>query len=137
MGRPPGTGTPLAPRGIGSRGKKLWREVVAVRDFAPGERVILEEACRLADRLERLNNVLTGADDYLTITLDKSGTVATVEVGNAMAEARLALQGLRMALQQLGLDKGAAAAAAGSVKEEPGDPIDELHKRRSARGAGA
>lgn len=43
-----------APRGLGSAGRRLWREVVAQRELTAGERVLLTEACRGADLCERL-----------------------------------------------------------------------------------
>src|SRR5690242_3325012 len=47
--------------GFGPRGARLWREMTAERpDLSPAERVLLEEACRTADRLDRLDAFLLG-----------------------------------------------------------------------------
>ena len=43
-----------APRGLGTAGRRLWREVVAAHELTAGERVILIEACRSADLCQRL-----------------------------------------------------------------------------------
>lgn len=50
------------PEGLGARGARLWNDVVEAHDLAAPEREILLEACRCADRLERLDAYLTGED---------------------------------------------------------------------------
>ncbi len=47
-----------APAGLATRGRRLWRELVAQEDFDPAERVLVEEACRITDRLDVLNGDL-------------------------------------------------------------------------------
>ncbi|CAM3257551.1 P27 family phage terminase small subunit [Prescottella defluvii] len=56
---------PRAPKGLLARGKQLWRELHEVYDFAdaPERRAILEEACRTADVVKRLQAVVDAADD--------------------------------------------------------------------------
>lgn len=56
---------PRAPTGLLARGRQLWRELHAVYDFteAPEKQAILEEACRTADVVKRLQAVVDAADD--------------------------------------------------------------------------
>lgn len=51
---------PRAPIGLGKRGAKLWAELVADGLLHAGSRVLAEEACRIADRLEALDGLLRG-----------------------------------------------------------------------------
>lgn len=51
---------PRAPKGLQSRGRRLWRQVFEQGDLDPAQVVILEEACRLADRLDELDSVIQG-----------------------------------------------------------------------------
>jgi hypothetical protein len=46
------------PVGLGDRGLRLWEESLAGRDLGPTHRVLLEEACRIADRLEALDGMI-------------------------------------------------------------------------------
>ena len=43
-----------APRGLGSAGRRLWRQVVDQYELEPGSRALLIEACRSADLCDRL-----------------------------------------------------------------------------------
>ena len=56
---------PRAPTGLLAGGKQLWRELHAVYDFteAPEKQAILEEACRTADVVKRLQAIVDGADE--------------------------------------------------------------------------
>jgi len=56
---------PRPPRGLFARGKQLWRELHEVYDFAdaPERRAILEEACRTADVVKRLQTIVDAADE--------------------------------------------------------------------------
>jgi hypothetical protein len=53
--------TVRAPAGLGGRGRRLWRELVAQEDFDPAERVLVEEACRITDRLDVLHEEIAEA----------------------------------------------------------------------------
>lgn len=56
---------PKTPHGLRSRGRKLWRELHACYDFseAPERLFLLEDACRVADLVDRLQDVVTAAED--------------------------------------------------------------------------
>lgn len=56
---------PRAPKGLLERGRQLWKELNAVYDFAdaPEKTAILEEACRTADVVKRLQTIVDAADE--------------------------------------------------------------------------
>jgi hypothetical protein len=83
---------PKMPARLGARGRRLWREITEGYDLVekPAELVMLEEACRIADRLEKLDEILSGdVDEWMRLQLPRegSGTVRVV-VDGALAEAR-------------------------------------------------
>lgn len=46
------------PAGLGERGRRMWRESLAIWSLTPAHLVLLEEACRIADRLEVLDSIV-------------------------------------------------------------------------------
>lgn len=54
---------PKYPTGLKARGKRLWRELHATADFSgtPEARLVAEEACYLADEIERLRRLVCSA----------------------------------------------------------------------------
>ncbi|MFI1767510.1 hypothetical protein ACH41H_36435 [Streptomyces sp. NPDC020800] len=46
------------PAGLDGRGRRMWRESLAIWALTPAHLVLLEEACRIADRLEVLDSML-------------------------------------------------------------------------------
>lgn len=111
---------------LGFRGTRLWEEergdtLIGVR------RAVLEEACRLADRLDRLDAIVNGRDRaWLTLELDTEGQLV-LSVDKLLSETRqqqLALKQLAAELRQT-----ADTAPAGTG----GDVFDQLAARRQAR----
>lgn len=111
--------TPKAPTGLAARGRRLWREMHAMAEFNPAERVLLEEACRIADRLERLDTALRGEAEFLRVETDRDGDLI-LSVDGAMAEAR----------QQSNVLKQLVAAL-----RIPDEQTGKRPQRRGARGA--
>ncbi|BCN45254.1 hypothetical protein [Prescottella equi] len=56
---------PRAPKGLGHRGKALWRELHTEFDMSadPHRRVLVEDACREADLVDRLRAVVDAAEN--------------------------------------------------------------------------
>jgi hypothetical protein len=56
---------PRAPNGLKRRGKAMWHELHEQFDFGayPHRSAIVEDACRTADMIDRLQAVVHGADD--------------------------------------------------------------------------
>lgn len=72
---------PRAPNGLKARGSQLWREIHAVYDFedAPERAILLEEACRTADVIKRLQDVVDAAAD-LRVSGSNGQPVAMPEI---------------------------------------------------------
>src|SRR4051794_36706817 len=49
---------PTTPRGLGARAKKLWSDMTGPYEFRPDELVLLEDACREVDVVDRLERDL-------------------------------------------------------------------------------
>lgn len=74
---------------LGPRGQRLWDAVTAIGPLDPARVVLLEEACRIADRLDRLDAVLTGRSDaWMRLQASEDGSEVTVVVDKALSEAR-------------------------------------------------
>lgn len=54
---------PKYPPGLKARGKRLWRELHGLTDFsgAPETVTVIEEACYLADEVDRLRKIVRAA----------------------------------------------------------------------------
>lgn len=73
---------PKAPVGLQNRGRHIWRALHTVYDFddCPEKRVLLEEACRTADVVTRLQAIVDTAAD-LRVRGSQGQPVAMPEVG--------------------------------------------------------
>ncbi len=78
------------PARLGARGAALWSEITGLHDLGPAELEILGEACRCADRLERLDQHLHDEDlswlDVEKLRID--GATFRVTIDAALSEAR-------------------------------------------------
>lgn len=94
-----------APGSLGPRGARLWAALAADRVSLGGaEAVLLEEACRLADRLDKLDAQLRGSDDeWLRVVQprDDDGGEVIVVVDKALSEARQQQIALKQVLAEL------------------------------------
>lgn len=96
--------TERAPSGLAAKGRRLWRELTELHDFGPAERVIVEEACRIADRLDRLDALITGKKDaWLRFRSSEDGTEVTVTIDQALSEARQQANQLKQLIAALRL----------------------------------
>lgn len=107
---------------LGPRGRRLWAELVS--DTTPeADRALVEEACRTADRLDRLNWACK-RDGIIEIIerdgIDGGDGTFQIEIGNAMAEARQQGQALKNLLIEI--DK----RRAGAPKAGEDDVLDGL-----------
>ena len=109
---------------LGERGQVLWRALGRDEDSAAGALAL--EACRIADRLEELNEIIAGRGvlDLLRFRLspgwwddDGQHVQVRVEFSNPMGEARQQALALKAHLERLGFD--AAAPAATGEGESP------------------
>jgi hypothetical protein len=85
---------PLEPEIRSDRARELWEELSP--QLSAPYRVLLVEACRMADRLDRLDSIIDGNDEWLVVQTG-FGEDITVAVDSSLAEARqyaTALRGL-------------------------------------------
>jgi len=93
---PPVTDVPQ----LSAAGSQLWRDMS--QGLAPMHRVLLLEACRIADRLDKLDRKLRGEDrDWLTLQLPEDGSIAVVVVDKALSEARQQATALKQIVAEL------------------------------------
>lgn len=97
---------------FGPKGQRLWAELADVVDGERG-RVLLEEACRIADRLDKLDELLRGdVDVWCRLTHRLLTKDYEVKVDGALIEARQQAGVLRLLIAGL------------PVKEAAGDVDD-------------
>lgn len=123
----PVTGVTRNTERLGPVGSRLWRELNGDRATA-GQRVLTLEACRIADRLDKLDRLLSGDADNWVSLVEVKGDPDRQEVviDKPLAEARqqaTALKQIVAELRQSGTEK---PATGGSV-------LDQLAARRAQR----
>lgn len=130
--------------GLGPRGLRLWNDLDGAT-AAPGERVLIEEAARIADRLDVLDRVLTTGGDWLNFEpVLPDGSIVRVVVTNVLAEARQQQATLKQLLAELrqcragGKPMGRTASASATGKEVPAGVADfgAFAATRSPKAAG-
>lgn len=98
--------------------------------------VLVQEACRIADRLDAIDAIVTGKADWIELmhfrTKRDREDVVEVTFDHVLGEARQQASALRGLMSQLGAGRACAAQPAEKVE----DPLDALAARRAARGAG-
>lgn len=123
---------PESSQGLGARGQALWDELTASWTPSPLQRELLIEACRMADRLEKLDGHLKGREWLRFRVSDEEGTEVKVYVDGVLRAVR-ELQGeFRMAVADL--------VKAMPVKQEPkkgGGVLADLAAKRAARSVNA
>jgi hypothetical protein len=96
------------PARLGARGLSLWEAVTSAHTLAAPELEILAEACRCTDRLERLDEQLTGSDmawlDLEKMRRDDHEYRVTVDA--ALSEARQQQNILKQLVASLRLPDG-------------------------------
>ena len=110
------------PVGLGARGRRLYRALTDDVDLPPGALVLVEEACRTADRLERLDRALRGnGAEWLRVREShrEAGGDLVLVVNPVLAEARQQQNALRQILATLEV----AAAKAVESKAQEVDPL--------------
>lgn len=100
-----------APRDLRERGSQFWDEVTGAVELDASGYVLLGEACRIIDRLDRLAGALNGEGrDWLKLADDVEevgrGKISVkVVVDGLLSEGRQQQLALKTVLAQLGLGK--------------------------------
>lgn len=94
-----------APRGLGARARRFWRDVVAVYEFDRDEVELLVELCHTIDALDVLRGRLT---EDGPIVAGSKGQPVEHPAGSALRAHRLVLERLlrRLDLPELGAEDG-------------------------------
>lgn len=98
----------------------MWREMDG-DSRTGGERALVEEACRIADRLDRLDGLLTGGlEALLRFRISDDGAEVTVTVNNVLAEARQQAAVLKQIVAELRQSGGKTGKPAGKLRTAAG-----------------
>ena len=122
-----------------ARGKRLWREMDGDQ-LPPLLRVVLEEACRLADTLDKLNAIaLSSKQQWMELIPDDvidSGVEITITVNPILGERRQTALALRQLISEIrSALKFAQDNDSSNADKEDGS--DEFSRRRAERIANA
>lgn len=149
-GEPSPVTAPVTVPRLGHRGRRLWRELTDGQDLRPADRLLIEEACRTADRLDRLDAILRGDEDaWLSLAaVTEDGNVVKVVVTGALVEVRQQQLALKAMLGELRQSRAAASKPPagrpepGQAKEAAGVPAgvtslaDRIAAKRGAQASG-
>ena len=130
-------GVPTPPDWLKARGLELWVEVTQAHKLNTSALTLLGEACRTADRLERLAAALASRSTmwFELGDVDQATELGVPIVVNGMiGEARQLQTTLRQTLTTLGVVK---VDAAEKVAKSPLDQLAERRKQRLAAQGGA
>ncbi|MFI8778236.1 hypothetical protein ACIGH6_14285 [Brachybacterium paraconglomeratum] len=125
-----------APKGLGARGRRLWREITEAHELDPMQVVLLEEACRCADRLDKLEEKLSGREDAWAHLLsrtdlgDADDHVIELRIDSALSEARQQQNVFKQLLASLRLPD-----AAGARPQQRGGARGSYSPKKSGTGA--
>lgn len=110
-------------------GAALWEGLAKDGPFKPAEWVLVVEACRIVDRLDKLDALITGdAESWIDIIETRGNPeVAEVVINKPLAEARQQALALKQIFTELRQLRGAGAGDSG------GDEVDELAAARAKR----
>lgn len=123
---------------LGKRGNRVWTALYS--DYlSPSNRLLLEEICRTADRLDRLDVLLRGDEDaWVTLrTVSDDGSVVQVVINNLLAEARQQQIAMKQLIAEFRQTATVTASGAGAEPQAGGSFRDDLRARRAARLADA
>ncbi len=117
---------------FGEGGERLWEGLFSAT-LDPAQLALLTEACRIVDRLDKLDELISGdAETWIDIIAARADPeIAEITINKPLAEARQQATTLKQILAELTKARGQAAG------DEEGGEDDELAARRAARLANA
>jgi len=120
----------MKPARLGVRGAALWQELSASRTFDGATAVLVAEACRITDRLERLDGILRSRGrEWVSLAKQIEGQDVAIVMDNALAESRQQALALRTIFAHLGTAKLSSVVTA----EGGGSFLDKLAARQADR----
>ena len=130
-----------APAGLGRDGRALWRSVLddieergndeTVFELDPRELALLEQACRIADRIAELEAIVEKRG------LTTRGSTGQTVIHPAVAEIRQHRLALQRILGSIGLDTGDVAEKTGAASNRARHAAQTRWRRRDAEAEGA
>lgn len=120
------------PPGLSAAGRLLWAALTdSYAPVTPADELMITEACRISDRLARLDTASRGLGAaWLTFRRARSGEAVTVIVDRVLSEQRASALALKAVLSELRMAHSAAhpaeapAPAATGPEELPDDVAD-------------
>lgn len=119
--------------GLGERGARLWEQMTEAGDLPPAHLVLLEEACRITDRLDVLDTLIRRFAE--PSDEDEGGSA---DISGLLAESRqqaTALRGLVAEIRQG--QKASGASPSASAGSSGGAGVSDLSARIAERRAQA
>lgn len=117
--------------GYGPRGAEL-RAAVSGLDLSPLHLVLAEEACRIADRLDRLDGALERKGTWLRHETADGGTIV-ITVDGVLAEARQQASTLRGLVAEIRAALPKQSAKPAMEPSKKGGGLSDLSARIAAR----
>ena len=111
------------PAGLGERGSKLWKEAVETWQLSPAHLVLLEEACRVTDRLDVLNAIILRGSGQVN-----SDEGELPDIQGVLAETRQQQGALRMLIAEIRQGQ-VGFAPVGPSGEQEGTVVTDLRAR--------
>lgn len=126
------------PDGLSARGRRMWTDSVEAWSLTPAHLVLLEEACRTADRCALLDRLIEGHDESSGDDEDEScgGSGRSPRITDLLAEARaqqVALKGLVAELRQGQRLAGGMACSPAANSDAGGSGVTSLSARIAAK----
>jgi len=104
----------------------------------PAVEALTVEACRIVDRLDHIDRIVTGKAEWIQLMHFRLGNgeeqKVYVSLDGVLSEARQQVTALKGVLAQLGVGKAVLEPTVADDKGKAGDPVDEIAERRAARG---
>lgn len=120
---------PKAPEGLDTRGRRLWREMHSQGALTPDRKALLEEACRIADRLDLLDSIIRVQAGGVNAEESSAG-----DFQRWLAESRQQSATLKGLLAEIRSNAAASKApAAKSAVKGAGSGVTDLGARIAAR----
>ncbi|MFF0597908.1 hypothetical protein [Streptomyces antibioticus] len=115
------------PPGLGDRGRRMWEESLAIWSLTPAHLVLLEEACRIADRLDLLDSMLRVQSGEV-----KPDVAQFADFSGLLAETRQQSSALKLLLTEI---RQGQVGVGPAKDEEPsgGVGVSDLTKRIADR----
>ena len=126
---------------FGERGSALHSSLSGLKEFNPAEMVMLVEMCRMADRLEQINDLVVSdgivgllhlrkMDDF---GAEEGEAIIKVTIDAVLAEGRQ----LQLAFQRMTTALGIESGAVAKVEVDLGDDLARQRTDRIARASGS